>query len=68
MSLIDRYLDGVATPEEIAELDRLLAADPAFADRFAKASRRDQALAAQFQVEAGAAKFRAFAPRRRVWR
>ncbi|HEX7899468.1 MAG TPA: glycoside hydrolase family 48 protein [Planctomycetota bacterium] len=67
MSLIDRYLDGIATPEEIAELDRRLAADPAFADRFARASRRDQALAVQFQVDAGAARFRAFAPRRRVW-
>lgn len=62
--MIERYFDGLSSPEE---LDARLAADPAFADAFVKAARREQALVEQFQVDAGAAKFRAFAPRRRIW-
>lgn len=62
--MIERYFDGLGAPEE---LDRLLAADPAFADRFVKAARRDQALAAIFREERAVARFRAFAPRRRLW-
>ena len=65
--LVARQLDGVATPEERAELDRLLAADPAVADLFAQASRRNHALASLFQEERAARRFRAAAPRRRFW-
>lgn len=65
--LVARHLDGIATPEERAELDRLLASDPAVADLFAKASRRDQALASLHQEERAARKFRAAVPRRRAW-
>jgi ferric-dicitrate binding protein FerR (iron transport regulator) len=43
-----RYLDGAATPEETAELERLLAGDPAAADAFARAARRDHAFARLF--------------------
>jgi hypothetical protein len=42
--LIRRYLDGIASDSELAELDRLLSESPGTADAFARASRRDHAL------------------------
>ncbi len=49
--LIRSYLDGIATEAELAELDRLIAADPAVADAFARASRRDHALESVFRED-----------------
>ena len=59
--MIERYFDGLGSPEE---LERRLAEDPAFADAFVKAARRDQALAELFQEERAVSRFRAFAPKR----
>jgi hypothetical protein len=62
--MIDRWFDGLGAS---GELDRRLAEDPAFADAFVKAARRDQALVALFREERAVSRFRALAPRRRVW-
>lgn len=43
--LAARHLDGIASPEETAELERLLATDPQAADAYVRAARRDQAFA-----------------------
>jgi len=49
--LIARYLNGLASVEERAELDRRIAASPEAADAFARASRLDQALGRHFHEE-----------------
>jgi ribosomal 50S subunit-recycling heat shock protein len=49
--LIQRYLDGTLTPEELAELDALLR-DPVAAERFAALSRLDADLWSHFREEA----------------
>jgi ferric-dicitrate binding protein FerR (iron transport regulator) len=46
--LIQKYLDQLASPAETAELGRCLAADPALADAFARASRTDAGLVERF--------------------
>lgn len=43
-SLIDRWLDGAATPEEAAEVDALLRSDPGAAEAFARTGKLDAAL------------------------
>lgn len=69
--LIRRYLDGLATEAEVAELDRLIAADPAAADAFARASRRDHALESVFREERDVTsvrdRIRRASPTRRRW-
>jgi ferric-dicitrate binding protein FerR (iron transport regulator) len=67
--LIAKYLDDAASPEERAELDRLLAASPEVAARFARRSRQDWALRRHYRearVLAGALERvrRAIRPRR----
>src|SRR6187455_973448 len=49
--LIARHLNGLASEEERAELDRRIAASPETADAFARASRLDQALDRHFHEE-----------------
>jgi len=49
--LIARHLNGLASDEERAELDRRIAASPETADAFARASRLDQALDRHFHEE-----------------
>ncbi len=46
-----RYLDGLASPGEVAELEGLLQADPVAADAFALLSRLEADLSAQFSEE-----------------
>jgi ferric-dicitrate binding protein FerR (iron transport regulator) len=56
--LIARHLDGLASEEERAELDRLLASSPEAAAAFARASRLDHALHARLHEERNAARVR----------
>jgi hypothetical protein len=70
--LIGKYLDGAASSGELAELDRLLAASPEAAGRFARLSRQDWALRRHFREERAAAEAlarvrRAIRPRRLRW-
>ncbi len=71
--LIRKHLDEIASPEELAELDRLLREDPRTAAAFARASRRDQALHDHFREEkaiagvAGRIRRAARPWRRRAW-
>ncbi|MBM4042481.1 MAG: hypothetical protein FJ290_28650, partial [Planctomycetes bacterium] len=58
-ALFARYLDGLATEAEGAELGRRLAADPACARAFAEASRLDASLGAHFRQEKGQSDVRA---------
>jgi ferric-dicitrate binding protein FerR (iron transport regulator) len=46
-----RYLDGLASAGEVAELEGLLQADPVAADAFARLSRLEADLSAQFSEE-----------------
>jgi ferric-dicitrate binding protein FerR (iron transport regulator) len=46
-----RFLDGLATAGELAELEQLLRTDPAAADYFARLSRLEADLSAQFSEE-----------------
>jgi ferric-dicitrate binding protein FerR (iron transport regulator) len=46
-----RYLDGLTTAAEFAELEKLLQGDPVAADTFARLSRLDADLSAQFYEE-----------------
>jgi ferric-dicitrate binding protein FerR (iron transport regulator) len=62
--LIQRYLDGTLTPEELAELDALLR-DPAAAERFASLSRLDADLSSHFREEARLPALPPLPPRRR---
>ena len=49
--LTRKHLDGLATGEELQELDRLLAESPSAADAFANATRLDQALGFHYRRE-----------------
>lgn len=49
--LIAKYLDETASPEEQAELDRLLASSPEAAARFARLSRQDWGLRRHYREE-----------------
>jgi ferric-dicitrate binding protein FerR (iron transport regulator) len=68
-----RYLDGVASPAERAELEQLLQGSPAAADAYARLARLDTDLSAHFSEEPGrlreAAVFEAIErhQRRRRW-
>ncbi len=53
IELIDKYLDGHASSEELAELDRRLKDEPRLADILAAVGRMDAWLAEHFRVEKG---------------
>src|SRR5690349_6981533 len=49
--LIQKYLDALASPAELAELEGLLAADPEVANAFAEAARLHAGLQDYFQKQ-----------------
>jgi len=57
--LISKYLDRAATDAEVAELTRRLREDPAAADAFARACRRDAWLSRRFREQKNGEHFRA---------
>ena len=49
--LIQRYLNGIATESEIADLNKLLTENPEVADAFVLATRHDSKLENYFNIE-----------------